>query len=204
MSIFHKYNEVFSSSVMMFFLLDGNYLEANFTGYADPVQRAVISSDDKIYDERLGMICLLTFMSLVSNCVWYCRLYFMNLCSWRLTMDLTLLRFTQFIWWSRVTYMSVGKSSCSWSLTAFMCFLKLCFSQCFVCNSFSMTILLVHVFSLGLCCLIDKNTLAKVGIKPSPLRDLINFMSNVTFWNFVFSVSKDLTMSTSTTSTTIT
>ena len=91
------------------------------------------------------MICLLTLMSLVSDCLWYYCLNF-KLNTWRLTIDLTLLCIAKFIWCIRVMYTKVSKSRCSWQLVAFMNFFKLSFSRCFVCNWFFMTILLIHLF----------------------------------------------------------
>ena len=58
------------------------------------------------------MICLLTLMSLVSDCLWYYCLNF-KLNTWRLTIDLTLLCIAKFIWCIRVMYTKVSKSRCS-------------------------------------------------------------------------------------------
>ena len=54
-----------------------------------------------------------------------------------------------------------------------------------------MTILLIRLFSLGICYLIDMHTLAKVGIRPSLLHNSVNLISNGTFSSFVLTFSKD-------------
>ena len=126
-NIFQKYNEVLPWFVIMYVLVDGNYLlvkgfKACINGIVIYVygicwsslnDRAAIPSGDKTYDEKLCMLCLLTFMWLVSKCVWYCRLNFIKLRSWHLTIDLTLLRIVKFIWWSAVVYTSLVKSHLS-------------------------------------------------------------------------------------------
>ena len=68
------------------------------------------------------------------------------------------------------------------------------FSQCFAYISLSIIILLIYRFTLLLLSLTDNWTFAKVGIKPSLLYVLMNFVPKLTFWNFVLSVSNHLTM----------